>query len=57
MADLTNGTRIRHTGWDVTGKIRAMGDRTEIRWDDVFGEVEVSDEGVVFPEDIEVIDA
>jgi hypothetical protein len=55
MADLTDGTRIRHIGWDLTGKIRKAGDATEIRWDDVFGEVDISDKGTVFPEDVEII--
>ena len=54
MADLTAGTRVRHVRWDTTGTIRVAGDVTEIRWDDVFGEVEISDEGVVFPEDVEI---
>lgn len=55
MADLKPGTRVRHIGWDETGTIRVFADVTEIRWDDHFGEVEVSPEGVVFPEDLEVI--
>ena len=55
MADLTPGTRIRHIDWQLTGTIRATGVVTEIRWDDVFGEIEVSDEGPVFPVDVEII--
>lgn len=55
MADLTDGTRIRHIGWDMPGTIRVAGDVTEIRWDDVFGEVDISDEGTVFPADVEII--
>lgn len=55
MADLTDRTRIRHIKWDMTGTIRVMGGETEIRWDDTFGEVGVSDEGVVFPSDVEII--
>lgn len=55
MADLTSGTRIRHVKWDLTGTIRQLGDVTEIRWDDVFGETEISDEGVVFPQDVEIL--
>jgi len=55
MADLTPGTRIRHIEWQETGTIRAAGDVTEIRRDDVFGGIEVSDEGPVFPADVEII--
>lgn len=55
MADLTPGTRVRHIEWLETGTIRVMGGVTEIRWDDVFGEVEVSDEGPVFPSDVEIL--
>jgi hypothetical protein len=55
MADLTDRTRVRHIKWDLTGTIRATGGATEIRFDDVFGEIEVSDEGIVFPADVEII--
>ena len=55
MADLTPGTRIRHIEWQETGIIRVLGDVTEIRRDDVFGDYEVSDEGPVFPVDVEII--
>ena len=55
MADLTPGTRIRHIQWDMTGTIRAVGPVSEIRWDDSFVQDEISDEGVVFPEDVEII--
>ena len=55
MADLTPGTRIRHIEWQLTGTIRVIGDVTEIRWDDVFGDYEISDEGPVFPVDVEII--
>lgn len=55
MADLTPGTRIRHIEWQETGTIRVLGGVTEIRWDDVFGEIEISDEGPVFPSDVEII--
>jgi hypothetical protein len=55
MADLTDGTRIRHIKWDLAGTIRVVGDVTEIRWDDVFGEVDISDEGTVFPADVEIV--
>jgi hypothetical protein len=55
MADLTPGTRIRHIEWQETGTIRVLGGVTEIRWDDVFGDFEISDEGPVFPSDVEII--
>jgi hypothetical protein len=55
MADLTAGTRIRHIEWDMTGTIRVAGDVTEIRWDGSPFQEEISDEGVVFPADVEII--
>ena len=55
MANLTDRTRIRHLYWLETGTIRVVGDNTEIRWDNCFGEVEVSPEGVVFPSDLEIL--
>ena len=55
MADLTPGTRIRHVEGQETGTIRVIGGVTEIRWDDVFGECEISPEGPVFPSDVEII--
>ena len=55
MADLTPGTRIRHIEWQETGTIRVLGGVTEIRWDDVFGDTGISDEGPVFPVDVEII--
>ena len=55
MADLTAGTRVRHVRWDTTGTIRVAGDVTEIRWDGSWVQDEISDEGVVFPGDVEII--
>jgi len=55
MADLTAGTRVHHIKWNTTGTIRVVEDVTEIRWDDSFVQDEISDEGVVFPEDVEII--
>lgn len=55
MAALTDGTRIRHIHWELTGTICVIGDVTEIRWDDVFGEAVVSPEGPVFPSDVEIL--
>ena len=46
---------IRHIEWQLTGTIRVIGDVTEIRWDDVFGDYEISNEGPVFPVDVEII--
>ena len=55
MADLIPGTRIRHVEWQETGTIRVADGVTEIRWDDVFGDFMISDEGPVFPVDVEII--
>ena len=55
MADLTPGTRIRHVEWQEKGTTRVIGGVTEIRWDDVCGEMEISPEGPVFPSDVEII--
>ena len=55
MADLTPGTRIRHVERQETGTIRVVGGVTEIRWDDTFGDFEISEEGPVFPVDVEII--
>ena len=55
MASLTPGTRVRHAEWNETGTIRVLGGVTKIRWDEVFGEIEVSPEGPVFPSDLEII--
>ena len=55
MAALTDGTRIRHIEWELSGTIRVLGGVTEIRWDEVFGDDEISPEGPVFPSDVEII--
>jgi hypothetical protein len=55
MADLTHGTRIRHIEWGDAGTIRVLGGVTGIRWDEIFGEIEVSPEGPVFPSDLEIL--
>ena len=55
MADLTAGTRIRHIEWQETGTIRVLGGVTEIRWDHCSVEYGISDEGPVFPVDVEII--
>jgi hypothetical protein len=55
MAELTPGTRIRHVEWDMTGTIREVGGVTEIRWDGSPFQDEISDEGPVFPVDVEII--
>ena len=49
----TSPPNPRPTGWRG-GAIRVLGGVTEIRWDDVFGEIEVSLEPVL-PEDLEII--
>jgi hypothetical protein len=55
MADLTPGTRIRHLQWRSTGKIRVAEGLVSAKWDGSFVEDEISDEGVVYPEDVEII--
>jgi hypothetical protein len=55
MSDLTDGTPVRHIAWGDTGKIRGRGGVTEIRWDEIFSEIEVSPEGPVFPSDLEIL--
>jgi|HubBroStandDraft_4_1064222.scaffolds.fasta_scaffold344899_1 hypothetical protein len=55
MADLTPGTRIRHIEWDMTGTIRQCGEVREIRWGGCSVDYEISDEGPVFPVDVEII--
>jgi hypothetical protein len=55
MADLTPGTRIRHVEWDAIGTIRVLGGVTEIRWDDIAVADQISDEGVVYPQDVEIV--
>lgn len=44
MADLADGTRVRHPKWLEAGTIRVVG-----------GSTEISPEGVVFPSDLEII--
>ena len=55
MDSLTDGTKVRHIAWGCTGTIQVLDDVTEIRWDDIFGEIGVSPEGPVFPSDLEII--
>jgi hypothetical protein len=55
MASLPAGTRVRHIAWGDTGTIRVSGSVTEIRWDEHFGEIGVSPEGPVRPEDLEIL--
>jgi hypothetical protein len=55
MADLGDGVRIRHLAWDMTGTIRVVGRVSAITWDNKFGDMEISNEGVVFPRDVEII--
>jgi hypothetical protein len=57
MADLTDGTRIYHAKWDATGTIRQVGGDFEIRWDGCLVADQISDEGIVFPADVEILEA
>jgi putative transposase len=41
--------------WDMAGTVRQCGGTREVRWDDVAVADEISDEGVVFPADVEII--
>ena len=54
MADLTAGTRIRHIRWGSTGRVRIVEGIVSVKWDGGFVEDEISDEGVVFPGDVEI---
>ena len=55
MADLKPGTRIRHFGWDCEATVKDEGGTLVARWDDLLSADEISPEGPVFPEDIEII--
>jgi hypothetical protein len=55
MADLTEGTRVRHVEWQMTGIVHVIDGITEIWFDNTFGCWVVSDEGPVFPSDLEII--
>jgi hypothetical protein len=56
MADLGDGTRVRHVEWQETGTIRIVGPVSAIQWDGgKFRDMEISDEGPVFPSDVEII--
>lgn len=58
MTDLTPGTRIRHLRWGSTGPVRVTDNGlTVVKWDGTIVEDEISDDGVVFPEDVEIIPA
>lgn len=59
LSDLVAGTRIRHLRWRCTGTVKV--DEYDgqalvhVPWDGSFVDDEISDEGVVFPEDVEII--
>lgn len=55
MADLTDGTRVRHIHWETTGTIAVADGEAEIRWDDTHVRSNVSLEGHVFPSDLEIL--
>ena len=57
MADLKPGTRIRHCKWRCEGPVRVTEGLVSVKWDGTFVEDEISDEGVVFPEDVEIVEA
>ena len=55
MADLGDGVRVRHVAWDLTGTIRIAGPVSAVSWDSRFSDMEISEEGPVFPVDVEII--
>lgn len=51
-------TRIRHLRWDTTGTVRVSAEGlVSVKWDGSIAEDEISDEGVVYPEDVEIVPA
>lgn len=58
MADLTDGTKVRHIAWDRTGVIWVSDAITRIHWDGGLpGTPEVSPYGPIRPADLEVRNA
>ena len=56
MADLTPGTRIRYRKWGCEGPVRVTGGLVSVKWDGSFVEDEISEDGPVFPEDVEIVE-
>jgi hypothetical protein len=55
MADLKDGTKVLHLEWLCGGTIRVVGNDVEVRWEDTFGDWQVSPEGPVFPSDLVIV--
>ena len=55
MADLEGGIRIHHVRWRVTGTIRADGVMVSVVWDESLIETQISEDGPVWPEDVEIL--
>lgn len=56
MDDLTDGCRVWNPVYRTGGTVRVVKGRALVTWDgDHFGEIEISDNGPVFPEDVEIV--
>jgi hypothetical protein len=57
MGDLTAGTRVRHLRWRTTGTVKVDGDLVHVPWNGIFVDDEISEQGPVYPEDLEILEA
>ena len=55
MRDLTAGTRIRHIRWCTTGTIHVADGQVSVIWDGSGIETQITEEGAVWPEDVEIL--
>ena len=55
LADLTEGTRIRHIRWCTTGTIQVADGQVSVVWDGSGIETQITEEGAVWPEDVEIL--
>ena len=55
LSDLTAGTRIRHLRWRNTGTVKVDGDLVHVPWDGSFVDDEISEQGPVRPQDLEIL--
>jgi hypothetical protein len=55
LSDLTAGTRIRHRRWGNAGTVKVDGDLVHVPWDGSFVDDEISEQGPVYPEDVEIV--
>jgi hypothetical protein len=56
MDDLTAGTRIRHKRWGNTGTVKVDRDIVHVKWKGTFVDDEISEQGPVRPEDVEILE-